>query len=77
MLVKGKEISSGSMHQWSDWVIDEVAETQTRYCSVCQNDEIVIMSDIVANVESDAEKILLLMILGSTDVALLDELYQQ
>ena len=77
MLVKGKEISSGSMHQWSDWVIDEVAETQTRYCSVCQNDEIVIMSDIVANIESDAEKILLLMILGSTDVVLLDELYQQ
>ena len=77
MLVKGKEISSGSMHEWSAWVIDEVAETQTRYCSICQNEEMVLMSDVVANVETDAEKILLLLIFGSTDVALLDKLYNQ
>ena len=77
MLVKGKEISSGSMHDWSEWVIDEEAEKQTRYCSICLADDIITMSDVVANVESDAEKILLLMIFGSTDAALLDELNKQ
>ena len=77
MLVKGKVVPSGSLHNWSDWVVDEAKETQTRYCSICQNDELITMSDVVASAQTDAEKILILIILGSADISLMDELNKQ
>ncbi len=76
----GKLLSSGQTtkfdgdHSYGAWELTSDGETHSRHCTVCGKEEIMTIETLISTIDSDAEKILILLTLGITDVELLDAL---
>ena len=73
LISRGTKIPASSAHQYSKWTQNEDG-SYTCECSVCGETQIMTVDSIIVSSENDAEKILMLLLLGITDMELLDAL---
>ena len=69
----GNQIPRNDVHSFGDWEVDQDGKC-VKHCVNCDIVISMTMDDLLTTVESDAEKILLLLLLGSGDSLLLDTL---
>ena len=69
----GSQVPSNGVHVYGDWEIADDGNYK-KNCNLCDASVLMTETDLYVTVESDAERILLLLLLGSTDSILLDTL---
>ena len=65
--VKGQTVPVTSIHTFSGWVLNQSDNTNIRTCSICNKTETLVYNspdELITYAESDAEVLLILMILG-------------
>ena len=67
-LQEGEQLPVSTVHNFNDWIRNEDGSFYHRECAICAKSEYITIDDIVCYVESDAEKILLILTLGVTDM---------
>ena len=75
LISKGQQIPSDGKHSFGDWQMSSDGSYYSE-CTICGLRSTVTIDNILATVDSDAEKILLLLALGSSDLSFLDALAQ-
>ena len=75
LISKGSSIPSGGQHSFGDWQQSDDG-TYHSECTVCGLRVDMNIDNILATIESEAEKILFLLALGSSDLSILDSLAQ-
>ena len=75
LISKGQQIPSDGKHSFGDWQMSSDGSYYSE-CTICGLRSVVTIDNILATVDSDAEKILLLLALGSSDLSFLDALAQ-
>ena len=74
----GQKVSTGSaieatgVHVFSDWTQPDANHSHQRSCSQCLMVEVLDLEGLLAFAETDAQKIIILMMLGITDSLILD-----
>nr|MBE6544633.1 hypothetical protein [Oscillospiraceae bacterium] len=75
----GEKISSGSqipttnIHSFGEWTLADDGVTYERVCLQCGEIELLTVDILIATLDSDAEKILILLTLGASDSLLFEE----
>ncbi len=69
----GSQIPVTNAHSFGDWELSENGE-YVKHCSICGATATLTLDSLIGDIDSDAEKILILLTLGVTDSALLDAL---
>ena len=72
LISRGQQTSANGNHSFADWTLGDDGISYVSVCSVCGTELLMTVDNIFATIESDAEKILLLLALGSSDLSLLD-----
>lgn len=70
----GSVISSDNAHSFGQWTPTDDGSTYVRFCSKCQEQQTLTVNSIISSIETDAEKILILLALGINDSLILGEL---
>ena len=73
-IAKGSVIPSNNAHKFGDWVLSEDGSTYQQTCSECGATVTMNIDNLLASIDDEAKKILLLLYLGSADSALLESL---
>ena len=72
----GSQIPTTSAHKFGEWELNDSGE-YVKHCTVCGATATMTLDSLIGDIDSDAEKILILLTLGITDSALLDALSRQ
>lgn len=72
-LTSGTTIPATGNHVYGDWQLQSDG-TYVKHCNTCDSVVIMNLNDLIASIESDAEKILILLTLGVNDSILFDTL---
>ena len=76
LITEGKTIPASSAHAFGEWELSEDGRTYVQHCSVCGATASMDIDSLIASIDSDAEKILILLTLGVSDSLILDILSQ-
>ena len=74
LISTGSVVPSTNAHDFGPWTATTDKNVYARHCSTCGIEQILTVDTIIASVENDAEKIMILMLMGSVDSALLESL---
>ena len=74
LLNVGEPISSSGQHKYGDWGLTPDGMSFISYCTVCGLGLNMTVDNILTTLDSDAERILILLALGSSEWSLLDSL---
>lgn len=74
LISEGEQVQSGGQHSYGEWELSDDGETFTCNCTVCGAEQVMTVEAIIATLDSDAEKILILLTLGASDSLILDAL---
>lgn len=77
LAAKGDILPAKNKHNFSSWELTDEGETYVRHCLSCSHEQEMLTVDVIDSIESDPEKVLLLIYFGSIDSALLDVIYQE
>lgn len=72
----GSQIPAGSAHTFGEWELSEDGKTYVQHCTECGATVTMNIASLIASVDSDAERILILLTLGVSDSLILDILSQ-
>ena len=75
LLSQGVQIPSDTQHKFGEWTVNADGEYE-RECSDCGTKQYVTVESLLSSVGSDAEKILLILTFGVSDLNILDALSQ-
>ena len=73
LISNGSQIPVTNAHSFGDWEISDDG-SYVKHCSICGATASLTLDSLIGSIDSDAEKILILLTLGVTDSALLDAL---
>ena len=73
IVTAGQTVPATGIHSYGDWQLSSDGYTYVRYCSNCGNEEILTVNGVLGE-STDAEMILILLILGVGDSLLLGEI---
>ncbi len=76
LVTEGKDIPASSAHSFGEWELSEDGRTYVQHCSVCGATATMNIESLIASIDSDAERILILLTLGVSDSLILDFLSQ-
>ena len=68
LIVSGSKIPVSNQHNWSDWTIDE-NDNCVKHCDVCRTTVVLSFEELIANIKSEEEKLLIFLTLGAMDSA--------
>lgn len=68
----GDQIPQSENHSFGDWILGSDGMSFVSVCTVCGTELEMTVDNILATVDSEAEKILILLALGSSDLSILD-----
>ena len=74
LISSGTIVPSTNAHNFGPWAVTSDSSVYARHCSTCGIEQILTVDTIVASIGSDAERIMMLMLMGSVDSALLESL---
>ena len=70
----GNQIPTNNAHSFGEWILSEDGLSFVKSCSVCGAEAVLTVETLIANIDNEAEKILVLLTLGVSDSLLLDSL---
>ena len=73
---RGNAIEKTGEHSFTEWSKDDENHSHERYCTECNTVEVIDLEALLAYAENDAQRILILMMLGLGDLITLDSLVQ-
>ena len=73
IVTAGQTVPATGTHSYGDWQLSSDGFTYVRYCSACGKEEILTVNGVLGE-STDAEMILILLLLGVSDSLLLDEI---
>ena len=74
LISEGDQVQSDGSHKFGEWETSDDGKTFVSYCTVCGTEQIMTVETLIASLDSDAEKILILLTLGISDIEILDAL---
>jgi endonuclease I len=73
---RGTAIEKTGEHSFTEWSKDDENHSHERYCTECNTVEVIDLEAVLSYAENDAQRILILMMLGLGDLISLDRLAQ-
>ena len=70
----GNQIPTNNAHAFSEWTLSDDGINFVKTCSVCGAEAVLTIETLIANIDNEAEKILILLTLGVSDCLILDSL---
>ncbi len=74
LISEGDQVQSDGSHKFGEWETSDDGKIFVSYCTVCGAEQIMTVETLIASLDSDAEKILILLTLGISDIEILDAL---
>ena len=74
LISEGDQVQSDGSHKFGEWETSDDGKTFVSSCTVCGAEQMMTVETLIASLDSDAEKILILLTLGISDIEILDAL---